>query len=90
MRRSAVQSLPMLLRCVVLAAQKQMGPDASYISDMLKYMWEPLMAELTREPAPDLLAVMVESAGEMVDLVDRAMITPAMVETVHKALKVRG
>lgn len=89
MRRSAAQSLPELLRCVVLAQESGSAMSPTFCAELLAFMWEPLMNALRSEPEPDVLCAMVEAVAEVIELLDVALINPAMVQTAHERLKVR-
>lgn len=56
-RRAAVQSLPQLLHAAQEAVEKGVpGATAAFVSQMLEFMWGPLMAALQKEPDPDVQA----------------------------------
>lgn len=78
-RRAAVQTIPELLRSVVLAAEKNMGPTPQVVKEMLVAVWAPLMEALHKEPDTDVASAMLDSVSEIVELLEPAMLEEAMV-----------
>jgi hypothetical protein len=53
-------------------------------------MWEPLMAALGKEPDAEVLAALLESLAEMVEMLEPALLQQAQVARLFEQLKVRG
>jgi hypothetical protein len=47
-RMAAVQAIPELLRSAVLALEKGKCPDASFVRQMLDYVWPPMMEAMAK------------------------------------------
>jgi hypothetical protein len=69
-RRAAVQTMPELLRSAVLSIEKgKGGVDASYVKQLLDYVWPAMMDALGKEPETEIQSVTMDSISEIVELV---------------------
>jgi hypothetical protein len=60
------------------------------VAQQVEYMWEPLMAALGKEPEAEVLAALLESLAEMVEMLEQGLLQQAMVQRLFDQLKVRG
>jgi hypothetical protein len=61
-RRAATNALPQLLRSTQAAAEKGVeGASQEMVSQMVAFMWEPLIAAVKKEPETDLAAAQLDS-----------------------------
>ncbi|MEW5314066.1 MAG: hypothetical protein WDW38_005590 [Sanguina aurantia] len=81
-RRAAVQALPELLNCCVQGVAKGVaGVDAGIVAALLEFMWEPLMEALGKEPEPSVIASILDSIVEIVEMVDPQLLKQEWVKT---------
>lgn len=76
-RRAAVQALPELLNCCVQGVAKGVaGVDAGIVAALLEFMWDPLMEALGKEPEPSVIASILDSIVEIVEMVGAGVLKP--------------
>ncbi|GFH11050.1 importin N-terminal domain-containing protein [Haematococcus lacustris] len=79
-RRAAVQTLPELVRALVLCVEKgSYGVDNSLVKQLLDYIWPAMMEALGKEPETDIQATSMDSISEIVELVEPSMLSQEQV-----------
>ncbi|GFH17489.1 importin N-terminal domain-containing protein, partial [Haematococcus lacustris] len=81
-RRAAVQTLPELVRALVLCVEKgSYGVDNSLVKQLLDYIWPAMMEALGKEPETDIQATSMDSISEIVELVEPSMLSQEQVSS---------
>eukprot|EP00775_Hariotina_reticulata_P003510 gene3510-3780_t len=85
-RRAAATALPHLLRSAQAAVDQNVaGASKEFTTQMIHFMWEPLLAAVKKEPEPELTATMLDSLAEIVELAEPNQLTPQQVEAAFTA-----
>ncbi|GLC61179.1 hypothetical protein PLESTB_001728100 [Pleodorina starrii] len=88
-RRSAAALLPSLLRCCITAAERGVpGATPAAVAEFLRAAWTPLLEALRKEPEGDIQAVQLDSIAEIVEMVDKSLLTGDAIAAAFKVFDI--
>ncbi|GMH40252.1 hypothetical protein BSKO_08156 [Bryopsis sp. KO-2023] len=84
-RRAAVQTLPPLLEAAIIGARKGVM-NVAFVGEMVNFTWPALMSMLGKEVDLEALATVLEATSEIVEMLDKTLLTKEMVDTCFSKL----